>query len=103
MKSKLTVTDKHFKNKIIKLQQQINKLEQSNSQYLHNNHNLKEENNKLQEENQQLKEQNERLLEYTELSKEDIKFACKKDKELAKACGMITGLGKSGILGGIFK
>jgi len=102
MKQKLTATEKHLQNKIIKLQQQINKLEQSNSQYLHENYNIKQENKKLQEKNQQQKEQIDRLLEYTELSKEDIKVVCEKDKGLAKACGMITGLGGAGILRGMY-
>lgn len=102
MKKKLAV-EKYYKDKITRLQQDNNNLHQVINTCFADNRKLQTENKKLQDENQQLKEQNERLLEYTELSKEDIKFACKKDKELAKACGMITGLGKSGILGGIFK
>lgn len=102
MKSKLTAKEKHLQEKIIKLQQQINKLEQNNSQYIRDNYKIKEENRNLQKVNLQQKEQIDKLLEYTELTKEDIKIACEKDKGLAKMYGMINGMGESGILRGMF-
>lgn len=45
-------------------------------------------------ENEQLKAWIERLLEYTELSIEDIKEACEKDKQMGEAAKMLTGLMK---------
>ena len=45
-------------------------------------------------ENEQLKAWIERLLEYTELSIEDIKEACEKDKRMGEAVKMLTGLMK---------
>jgi len=101
MKKKLAV-EKYYQDKVTRLQQDNNNLHQVINTCFADNRKLQTENKKLQEENQQLKEQNDKLLEYTELSKEDIKVACKKDKELARTFGMISGMGKSGILKGMF-
>lgn len=50
-------------------------------------------------ENEQLKAWIERLLEYTELSMEDIKQACEKDKRMGETMQMMKTLFK---LGGIY-
>lgn len=47
-------------------------------------------------ENEQLKAWIERLLEYTELSMEDIKQACEKDKRMGETMKMMTTLFKFG-------
>lgn len=47
----------------------------------------------LSSKNQQLKEWIERLLEYTELSKEDIKAACEKDKKIVSGVSMLENFG----------
>lgn len=46
----------------------------------------------LKGENEQLKAWVERLLEYTELSVEDIKQACEKDKKLGEVMGMMSAM-----------
>ena len=48
----------------------------------------------LSTENQQLKDWIERLLEYTELSQEDIKQACEKDKRMGETAQMLSALFK---------
>lgn len=50
----------------------------------------------LSSENLQLKEWIERLLEYTELSKEDIKAACEKDKRIASVASLFGFIGGFG-------
>jgi regulator of replication initiation timing len=102
MKKKLAI-EKFYKDKITKLQQDNNNLQLTLSSCLDKNRTLEKENKKLQEENRQQKEQIDKLLEYTELSKEDIKIACEKDKGLAGVYEMICGVGKSGILNGMFR
>ena len=49
----------------------------------------------LETENAQLKDWVERLLEYTELSKEDIKAVCEKDKRLGESLKLFEKLKNS--------
>ena len=93
---KFDAAQKHFEGKKIELEKQIKALTARVSQQ---NKTISEQRGQidaLSSENQQLKEWIERLLEYTELSKEDIKAACEKDKKIASAMSVF------GLFGGGF-
>lgn len=93
---KFDAAQKHFEGKKIELEKQIKALTARVSEQ---NKTISEQRGQidaLSSENQQLKEWIERLLEYTELSKEDIKAACEKDKKIASAMSVF------GLFGGGF-
>ena len=93
---KFDAAQKHFEGKKIELEKQIKYLTARVSEQ---NKTISEQRGQidaLSSENQQLKEWIERLLEYTELSKEDIKAACEKDKKIASAMSVF------GLFGGGF-
>ena len=93
---KFDASQKHFEGKKIELEKQIKVLTARVSEQ---NKTISEQRGQidaLSSENQQLKEWIERLLEYTELSKEDIKAACEKDKKIASAMSVF------GLFGGGF-
>lgn len=93
---KFDAAQKHFEGKKIELEKQIKALTARVSE---KNKTISEQRGQidaLSSENQQLKEWIERLLEYTELSKEDIKAACEKDKKIASAMSVF------GLFGGGF-
>ena len=93
---KFDAAQKHFEGKKIELEKQIKALTARVSEQ---NKTISEQRGQidaLSSENQQLKEWIERLLEYTELSKEDIKAACEKDKKIASAMSVF------GLFGGAF-
>lgn len=93
---KFDAAQKHFEGKKIELEKQIKALTARVSEQ---NKTISEQRGQidaLSSENQQLKEWIERLLEYTELSKEDIKAACEKDKKIASAMSIF------GLFGGGF-
>ena len=93
---KFDAAQKHFEGKKIELEKQIKVLTARVSEQ---NKTISEQRGQidaLSSENQQLKEWIERLLEYTELSKEDIKTACEKDKKIASAMSVF------GLFGGGF-
>ena len=93
---KIDAAQKHFEGKKIELEKQIKAL---NARVSEQNKTISEQRGQidaLSSENQQLKEWIERLLEYTELSKEDIKAACEKDKKIASAMSVF------GLFGGGF-
>lgn len=93
---KFDAAQKHFEGKKIELEKQIKALTTRVSEQ---NKTISEQRGQidaLSSENQQLKEWIERLLEYTELSKEDIKAACEKDKKIASAMSVF------GLFGGGF-
>lgn len=93
---KFDAAQKHFEGKKIELEKQIKALTACVNEQ---NKTISEQRGQidaLSSENQQLKEWIERLLEYTELSKEDIKAACEKDKKIASAMSVF------GLFGGGF-
>ena len=93
---KFDAAQKHFEGKKIELEKQIKHLTARVSEQ---NKVISEQRGQidaLSSENQQLKEWIERLLEYTELSKEDIKAACEKDKKIASAASLFGFLGGFG-------
>lgn len=93
---KFDAAQKHFEGKKIELEKQIKVLTARVSEQNKTISEQKGQIDALSSENQQLKEWIERLLEYTELSKEDIKAACEKDKKIASAMSVF------GLFGGGF-
>lgn len=93
---KFDAAQKHFEGKKIELEKQIKALISRVSEQNKTISEQKGQIDVLSSENQQLKEWIERLLEYTELSKEDIKAACEKDKKIASAMSVF------GLFGGGF-
>ena len=93
---KFDAAQKHFEGKKIELEKQIKALTARVSEQNKTISEQKGHQSALSSENQQLKEWIERLLEYTELSKEDIKAACEKDKKIASAMSVF------GLFGGGF-
>lgn len=93
---KFDAAQKHFEGKKIELEKQIKALTARVSEQNKTISEQKGQIDVLSSENQQLKEWIERLLEYTELSKEDIKAACEKDKKIASAMSVF------GLFGGGF-
>ena len=90
---KFDAAEKHFEKKRIQYERKINDL----TQQLENAHRDTRHFRSLYEfaerENEELKAWVERLLEYTELSKEDIKAACEKDKRAAAALSWLQRFG----------
>lgn len=82
---KFSAAEKHFEKKRVQYEKQIKSLnEQLDS--AHRDTRLFRGRYELAErENEELKNWLERLLEYTELSKDDIRQTCDKDKRMAEA------------------
>lgn len=93
---KFDAAKKHFEGKRIEYEKQIKRLNTCIREQNEIISEQKEQLNTLLYENQQLKEWVERLLEYTELSKEDIKEACEKDKRIAGAASILGSFGRFG-------
>lgn len=84
-----SAAEKHFEKKRLLYEKQIKHLNScvSDQKAIISNQEAKIQS--LSTENTQLHEWIERLLEYTELSKEDIKEACEKDKKLGSLLGIM--------------
>lgn len=82
---KFNAAEKHFMKKQEQYQKQIKSLETQLENAHRDTRIFRTRAEFLERENEELKNWVERLLEYTELSKEDIKKACEKDKNLAEA------------------
>lgn len=86
---KFDAAEKHFEKKRIEYEKKIryltNMVSEQNKTIVSN----KEKISILESENTRLKEWIERLLDYTELSKEDIKVACEKDKKMSESLDML--------------
>lgn len=95
---KYEAAEKHFDKKRVEYEKKIKTLTARVSEQNKIIAENQEQISTLVMENQRLNEWVERLLEYTELSKEDIKAACEKDKRMV---GALSTLGMfSDILGG---
>lgn len=80
---KFDAAEKHFHEKEVKLRKLISELEKEVSEKADALAEATKKLSALENENAQLKEWIDRLLQYTELSKEDIKEACEKDKKMS--------------------
>lgn len=79
-----TAAEKHFIKKQEQYERQIKYLHNTTTEQAASLAELTALNQKLIGENTQLKDWIDRLLVYTELSKEDIKAACGKDKKMSE-------------------
>lgn len=91
---KFTAAEKYFHEKEVKLRKEIQSYRDSIKEKNEMIKALESEVDSLKNENVSMEQWIERLLEYTELSKEDIKAACEKDKKLARAASLILRIGK---------
>lgn len=82
---KFDAAEKHFEKKRIQYEKCIKELEQQVKNAHKDIYYFRSKFEFLERENEELKNWVERLLEYTELSKEDIRAACEKDKAMAES------------------
>lgn len=90
---KFNAAEKHFEKKRIQYEKQIKYLEEQLKQSRFEMRIAIEKREFFERENQELKDWVERLLQYTELSKEDIKEACEKDKRMGEALAWLSNFG----------
>ena len=90
---KFDAAEKHFEKKKTQLEKEVKYYQSENSRLNKENETLKLCNGLLRDENDRLNQWVERLLEYTELSKEDIKEACEKDKHIGSVLGAVRAIG----------
>lgn len=91
---KFNAAEKHFEKKRVELTKQIDHYKQWAQSVINENRELKQTIYELENENIHLKEHIERLLAYTELSQDDIKNACEKDKHLSDLYSAMTSISK---------
>ena len=92
---KIDAAEKHFEKKRVKYEREIRRLTGIVSEQNKIISKNKQQISALETENAQLKDWVERLLEYTELSKEDIKAVCEKDKRLGESLKLFEKLKNS--------
>ena len=90
---KFTAAEKHFEKKRIQLDKRIKYLEEQLDLTRRELRDTIAKYDFCKRENEELKDWVERLLQYTELSKEDIKEACEKDKRLGEALSWLSRFG----------
>ena len=88
--------EKHFEKRKCEYEKKIKYLSAELAESKHEALEYKKLYEDVSGENEQLKAWIERLLEYTELSMEDIKQACEKDKRMGEAAKMMSTLFKLG-------
>lgn len=91
---KFDAAEKHFAKKRDEYLKRIKSLEQQLENAHKDTRLYRTQCEFYERENEELKNWIERLLEYTELSKEDIKAACEKDKRLGEAAKLLAQFGK---------
>lgn len=87
---KFDAAEKHFEKKRITYEKQIKGLKEQLERAHKDTNHFRSMAEFYERENDELKRWIERLLEYTELTKEDIKAACEKDKKMAEAAEWLT-------------
>lgn len=98
---KFDAAEKHFEKKRIQYEKRIKDLEQQLENAHRDTRLFRSQFELVERENEELKNWVERLLEYTELSEEDIKTACEKDKKAAEALSWLANFSSlSQFLGG---
>jgi len=88
---KFTAAEKHFQEKETKLRKEMNDWRTVAIERAEEIVELKEELRQAESTIAQQQDWIERLLQYTELSLDDIKAACKKDKAMAACADMLLG------------
>jgi chromosome segregation ATPase len=87
---KFDAAEKHFEKKRVQLDRKIKDLTEQRDNFYKLMNDYKGKFELLERENEELKNWIERLLEYTELTQDDIKAACEKDKQMASAMKWMT-------------
>lgn len=90
---KFSAAEKHFEKRKLEYERRIKVLTDNLNTATNSLKELNQELSETKAEKAQLEEWIERLLQYTELSKEDIKAACEKDKNAGAALAMFNRLG----------
>ena len=99
---KFDAAEKHFEKKRIQYEKRIKYLEEQLDLTRKDLRAITSKYDFSLRENEELKSWIERLLEYTELSKEDIRAACEKDKRASEALSWLDKFGiLSQVLGGM--
>ena len=88
---KFTAAEKHFQEKEAKLRKEMNEWRTVASERAENIVELEEELRQAKSTIAQQQDWIERLLQYTELSLNDIKAACEKDRAVAACADLILG------------
>lgn len=88
---KFDAHEKHFKEKEIKLNREMNCLREKYTEFAHQNMELVSKNQQLERENSDIKEKYEKLLEYSKLSDEEIKAAIKSNESLNQLSTLLSG------------
>lgn len=91
---KFDAVEKHFEKKRLQYVCQIKTLEEQLKKANLEINSLKQKNEEYKHEIELLNDWVERLLEYTELSKEDIKKICEKDKKVVESLMCLSSLSK---------
>jgi archaellum component FlaC len=81
---KFDAVEKHFEKRRVQYESKIKDLEEQVKSAHREKNYFKSNLDLCERENRELKDWVERLLEYTELSKEDIRKVCEKDKKAAE-------------------
>lgn len=90
---KFDAAEKHFEKKRIKYEAEIKSLKSQVENAHRDTRHFRSLYEITARENEELKEWIERLLEYTELSKDDIKAVCEKDKRMGEAMNWLSRFG----------
>lgn len=93
---KFNAAEKHFEQKRIKMQKEIDRYKKNCIDLRIENGGLSYEIETLKEQTRQQQDWIDRLLEYTELEPSDIKKACEKDKKMLSLLDMFDVLGVTG-------
>ena len=94
---KFNAAEKHFEEKRVKMEKEIKCLREQLDESRKEAQSYKEKADAFESKIGELLDWIERLLEYTELSKEDIKAACERDKHLGNFMGLLAAFsGKNG-------
>jgi len=96
---KFDAAEKHFEKKRLELERKVKTYKEWAQEKKVENDELHDKLHILEAENEQLKKENERLLQLTELSKEDIKLMCEKDKSMNQVATLIDTMNKNLIYG----
>lgn len=90
---KFDAAEKHFEKRRTQYEKRIKYLEEQLDYTRKELHDTIAKYDFCKRENEELKDWVERLLQYTELSKEDIKEACEKDKRMGEALSWLSRFG----------
>lgn len=91
---KFTAAEKHFREKEVKMRQEVRQYKEWFEEVCSVNSHLAKENEQLKKENADIKEKLQKLLEYSKLTENDITTALHKDEMLTKFSGLLKGMAR---------